>query len=151
MKAARALSLKNYPLAIACLEELLALSGENPHTLYLLALCHSRCDDDGLRAIDLAKRALLAEPAHIECLKLLGRIHFLRGEHRAARTYVARALELHAQSARDRQTPASRLGALASRLVHRRRDVRVPLDPREHRAWLAWAEAYMAEASGGIS
>ena len=93
VQAARAFSLKNYARAIDHLNELLEFVGENPHTLYLLALCHSRQDDDG-QALAFAHRALQADDRHLESLKLLARLHCLRGEHSQARLYVARALEL---------------------------------------------------------
>ncbi len=57
VQAARAFSLKNYPRAIEHLNNLLDFVGENPHTLHLLALCHSRQDDDG-QALAFARRAL---------------------------------------------------------------------------------------------
>ena len=104
MQAARAFTLKNYPRAIERLSDLLALVGENPHTLYFLALCHSRQNDD-LQALAFARRALVADPGHLESLKLLGHMHFLRGEHREARDYVKRALDL--QRAAEK-FPASR-------------------------------------------
>ncbi|TDJ18086.1 MAG: hypothetical protein E2O65_06950 [Gammaproteobacteria bacterium] len=101
VQAARAFNLKNYPRAIDRLTELLELVGENPHTLHMLALCHFRQDDDG-QALALARRALLADGRHLESLKLLARLHFLRGEHSQARLHVARALALH-DTAEDRQ------------------------------------------------
>ncbi len=101
VQAARAFSLKNYPRAIDRLTELLELVGENPHTLHMLALCHFRQDDDG-HALAFARRALLADDLHLESLKLLARLHFVRGEHSQARLHVARALALH-DSGEDRQ------------------------------------------------
>ena len=57
VQAARAFSLKNYPRAIEHLNNLLDFVGQSPHTLHLLALCHSRQDDDG-QALAFARRAL---------------------------------------------------------------------------------------------
>ncbi len=101
VQAARAFGLKNYPRAIDRLTELLEFVGENPHTLHLLALCHFRQDDDG-QALAFARRALLADGLHLESLKLLAQLHFLRGEHSQARLHVARALALH-DAGEDRQ------------------------------------------------
>jgi tetratricopeptide (TPR) repeat protein len=143
VQAARAFALKNYARAIERLNDLLALVGENPHTLYLLALCHSRQNDD-LEALDFARRALGADAGHLESLKLLGRIHFLRGEHGEARDYVARALQLDRDGARDGEAPRSWLSALTARLGRRPTRASDPLDAREHRQWRAWAESFMA-------
>lgn len=112
IRAARAFRLKNYPLAIRHLNDLLECVGENPHTLHMLALCHSRQNED-LMALAFARRALQVDDRHMESLKLLAQLHFTRGEHAEARTFVARALE-H-QGVRG----------------------------KEHRQWLEWAEAYM--------
>lgn len=101
VQAARAFSLKNYPRAIDRLTELLELVGENPHTLHLLALCYFRQNDRD-QALAFARRALLADDLHLESLKLLARLHFLRGEHSQARLHVARALALH-DAGEDRQ------------------------------------------------
>ncbi len=101
VQAARAFSLKNYPRAIDRLTELLEFVGENPHTLHLLALCHFRQDDDG-QALAFARRALLADGLHLGSLKLLARLHFLRGERSQARLHVARALAIH-DAGEDRQ------------------------------------------------
>ncbi len=101
VQSARAFSLKNYPRAIDRLTELLEFVGENPHTLHLLALCYFRQDDDR-QALAFARRALLADDLHLESLKLLARLHFLRGEHSQARAHVARALALH-DAGEDRQ------------------------------------------------
>lgn len=145
MQAARAFTLKNYPRAIERLKDLLALVGENPHTLYLLALCHSRQNDD-LEALDFARRALEAEAEHLESLKLLGRMHFLRDEHPQARDYVARALRLHRDGEREVEAPRSWLSALSARLGRGSGSSSgsSPLDAREHRQWLIWAESFMA-------
>ena len=150
VQAARAFALKNYPRAIARLNDLLTLVGENPHTLYLLALCHSRQNDD-LEALGFARRALEADAGHLEGLKLLGRMHFLRGEHPQARDCVARALRLHRDGAREVEAPRSWLSALTARLG--RSSGSAPLDAREHRQWLIWAESFMASPpdTGGDS
>jgi len=114
VRAARAYSLKNYPAAIRHLNDLLECVGENPHTLHMLALCHARQRDEA-QALEFARRALRCDDGHLESLKLLARLHFLRGEHEHARRVVARALE----------QPTAR-------------------DDAEHRQWREWAEAYMA-------
>lgn len=142
VRAARAFGLKNYPLAIKHLSELLGCVGENPHTLHMLALCHARQNDD-LQALAFARRALQADERHLESLKLIARLHFLRGEHGDARAYVARALS----DERIRgSTPAASRGWLANVLARWRGQARIdaPLDSREHRQWLEWAEAFMA-------
>ena len=142
VRAARAFGLKNYPLAIKHLSDLLGCVGENPHTLHMLALCHARRNDD-LQALAFARRALQADERHLESLKLLARLHFLRGEHSEARAYVARALS--DDRIRGRAPAASR-GWLATALARWRGQDRIdgPVDSREHRQWLEWAEAYMA-------
>lgn len=115
VRAARAYSLKNYPLAIRHLNDLLEYIGENPHTLHMLALCHSRQQED-IQALEFAHRALAIDTEHLESLKLLARLHFSRGEHTEARMFVTRAMEhRHGQK-----------------------------NDNEHRRWLEWAEAYMA-------
>jgi Tfp pilus assembly protein PilF len=121
VRAARAFALKNYSLAIRHLNELLECVGENPHTLHMIALCHSRESQD-LEALAFARRALQADERHLESLKLLARLHFIRGEHNEARMFVVRALS-------DQRTREN-----------------------EHRQWLEWAEAYMSateETDGG--
>ncbi len=143
IQAARAFTLKNYPRAIERLNDLLAIVGENPHTLYFLALCHSRQNDD-LEAFDYARRAIQADPDHMESLKLLGRMHFLRGEDSEARDYVARALVLDRDAAQDGEARRSWLSALAARLRRGPARANDPLDARDHRQWLAWAETYVA-------
>lgn len=140
IQAARAFTLKNYPRTIDRLNDLLAIVGENPHTLYFLALCHSRQNDD-LEALDFARRAIAADADHLESLKLLGRMHFLRGEDSEARDYVARALRLDRDAAPDREAPRGWLSALVGRRPARASD---PLGAGEHRQWLAWAETFMA-------
>ncbi len=114
VRAARAYTLKNYPAAIKHLNDLLECVGENPHTLHMLALCHERQQEQA-QALEFARRALRSDGGHLESLKLLARLHFLRGEHDDARRMVARAL----------QQP------------HARNDA-------EHRQWREWAEAYTA-------
>lgn len=145
VQAARAFSLKNYPRAIECLNELLEFVGENPHTLHLLALCHSRQDEDG-QAIVFARRALQADDLHLESLKLLARLYFLRGEHSQARLYVARALELHDAPARGSVPSQSWLSAIVTRLRTRPDDSCHAsfVDLREDRQWLEWAKAFTA-------
>ena len=145
VQAARAFSLKNYPRAIERLNELLKLVGENPHTLHLLALCHSRQDDDP-QAIAFARRALRADDLHLESLKLLARLYFLRGEHSQARLYVARALKLHEAPTKDSASSRSWFSAIMTGLRTRPDDACHPgyADTREDRQWLEWAEAFMA-------
>lgn len=150
VKAARAFTLKDYPRAIAALSELLALAGEDPQTLFLIALCHSSLADDA-EAIAFAGRALRSNPQHMESLKLLARVHFQRGERGEARAYVARALALEAHSDGEAPVRGGWLARLAVALGARRRDSRIPMDRREHREWLAWAEAFMAEPPEGAS
>ena len=154
MRAARAFTLKNYALAIRHLDELLEHVGENPHTLYALALCHAR---QGQRdeALAAARRALDADAHHLESLKLLARMHFLRGEHAQARPLAARALIL------DRaleSAPATHAGGARAWLAALTGVWRTPRDglaflaAGEHRQWREWAEAYLAparEADGG--
>ena len=142
VKAARAFTLKDYPRAITYLGDLLEATGENPHVLYLLALCHGRLADDA-RASDFALRALAADPDHLESMKLLGRLHYLRGEHDRARDYVARALALSSRSAVGQASPRRWLASLAARLAGGRGPSSAPLDEHEHRQWIAWAEAYL--------
>lgn len=145
VRAARAFRLKNYPLAIRHLNELLTCVGENPHTLHMLALCHSRQNAE-LEAQAFARRALRADDRHLESLKLLARLHFMRGEHAEARSFVARALRQHRS---HRNEPARAQGRLAAILAgfRRRHDAAhpsSPVDEKEHRQWLEWAETYMA-------
>ena len=144
IRAARAFRLKNYPLAIKHLNDLLECVGENPHTLHMLALCHSRQNDD-LQALALARRALQADGRHLESLKLLARLHFLRGEHDEARAYVARALA--DERVREKSPAASR--SWLSEILARWRGRGGHgdggfVDQSEHRQWLEWANAYMA-------
>jgi tetratricopeptide (TPR) repeat protein len=145
VRAARAYRLKNYSLAIRHLKELLEHVGENPHTLHMLAECHARQNED-LQALAFARRALEADDRHLESLKLLARLLFLRGEHREARTFVARAL---ADEPRRENAPTASRNWLATILAGRRAlQARDPgshvVDAAEHRRWLEWAEAYMA-------
>jgi tetratricopeptide (TPR) repeat protein len=145
-RAARAFGLKNYPLAIRHLKDLLECVGENPHTLHMLALCHARRNED-LAALAFARRAIQADDRHLESLKLLARLHFLRGEHAEARSFVARALEQQ----RPRGGASARAQSWLSTIVTglRRRHVgpheSTLVDNNEHRQWLEWAEAYMAQ------
>lgn len=150
VRAARAFTLKDYPRAIAALNDLLALAGDDSHTLYLLALCHARQSDDA-EAIDFGSRALRSDPSHMESLKLLARLHFQRGEGRDARAYVRRALALEAEVAREAPARDGWLARLAAAIGAQRRDSRLPLNRREHREWLIWAEAFMAEPPTGSS
>jgi tetratricopeptide (TPR) repeat protein len=147
IQAARAFALKNYPRAIERLNDLLAIVGENPHTLYLLALCHSRRNAD-LEALDYARRALEADADHLESLKLLGRLHFLRGDDSEARDYVARALALDRDTAGNGQAPRSWLSSLAARLGRRPSPASDPFVHGEHRQWRTWAETFMASPPG---
>ena len=145
VRAARAFVLKNYPLAIRHLNDLLECVGENPHTLHMLALCHARQHED-LQALGFARRALQVDEQHLASLKLLSRLHFMRGEHAEARMFVARALE-H-EEAREGSRPGSR-GWFSSIVAKLRAGDgeshdSIAMDKREHRQWLEWAEAYMA-------
>ncbi len=145
VRAARAFNLKNYPRAIKHLNELLEFVGESPHTLHLLALCHSRQHDDG-QALVFARRALQADDQHLESLKLLARLHLLRDEHSQARLYVARALELQNASAKDPTSSRGWSSTIVAKLRPRRDDASrtSPINAREQAQWLEWAEAFMA-------
>jgi len=94
-RAARAFRLKDYPRAQRHLEELLALVGENPHTLHALALC---CERRGLidQALERAQRCYAVKPQDVNNLRLLARLHIARDAPDAARGYVEKALELFA-------------------------------------------------------
>ena len=145
VRAARAFGLKNYPLAIRHLNDLLECVGENPHTLHMLALCHSRRNDD-LQALAFARRALQADDRHLDSIKLLARLHFLRGEHEEARTFVARAL---ADEQARKQAPAASRSWFSAILARWRGRPEhgwgtSNVDAFEHRKWLEWAVAYMA-------
>jgi tetratricopeptide (TPR) repeat protein len=148
IRAARAFGLKKYPLAIRHLNDLLECVGENPHTLHMLALCHSRQNED-LLALAFARRALQADDRHLESLKLLARLHFTRGEHAEARMFVARALEHH-RAHENQPSPRWLSAALARMRMYRGDSHHASSAGRnEHRQWLEWAEAYMAAPDKG--
>jgi len=98
-RAARAFRLKDYPRAQRHLEELLALVGENPHTLHALALC---CERRGLidQALERAQRCYAVKPQDVDNLRLLARLHIALDAPDAARGYVEKALELFADRPR---------------------------------------------------
>ena len=152
VQAARAFSLKNYARASKHLNELLKDVGENPHTLHLLALCHAR-QDDIRQALAFAERALRADERHLESLKLLGELHFLGGDASRARHYVERALVV--ARAEFPPAPASRgwiaaIAAMTARLRARGNSTaHGPAAAREHRQWLEWAEAFLAQSAPG--
>lgn len=145
--AARAFALKDYARALGHLEELLAELGENPHTLHMMALCQARRDRD-LEAIELAARALEADPDHMASLQLLTEIHFARGDHDQARAFARRALAAMPQrrvEPRGLQRVLGRPLRVAAR--GESEGASVPRDPPEHARWLEWARALVAASA----
>lgn len=131
-----AFRLKNYRAAIRHLDELLALVGENPHTLHVLALCHERIGAEDA-AFEHATRAVRADAHHFEALRLLVRLHVRRGEVGDARALAGRALSCL-------PPPASRpLG----RLLAGDGDPALDGYDRELREWIRWARALIEPGS----
>lgn len=145
VRAARAFTLKNYPLAISYLSDLLECVGENPQTLYMLALCHAR-QNDADQAVAVARRALDADAQHLESLKLLARLLFLRGEHDEAQALVERVLRMRTVRAGRRSAARGWLAFLLGRWrAHGEASNGTGVYVvDEDRQWLEWAEAYLA-------
>lgn len=155
VRAARAFTLKNYALAARHLDELLECVGENPQTLYMLALCHARLGEHP-RALASARRALETDAGHLASLKLLARLHFLRGEHAEAGRLVARALELEDEPQQRDGRALARLACWARRWLggDMPRSGFPSLAADEDRQWHEWARAYLARrrsADGGAA
>ena len=148
VRAARAFTLKNYPLAISHLSDLLDCVGENAQTLYMLALCHARQDDEE-QALAVARRAVAADAHHLESLKLMARLLFVRDEHAEARVLVARALRIRDARASHRRASRGWLSTLLGRLGVDRQPLfgSASIVVDEDRQWLEWAEAYLAAPS----
>ena len=133
-KAAHAFRLKNYRATIRHLNDLLERVGENPNTLHVLGLCHERLGAHD-NAFACAKRAVSADGNHFEALRLLIRLHLLRGEDREAR-----ALAEHALARLPSPVVLRRFGRIVRFLVTDCDPSLVGYD-RELREWIRWARA----------
>ena len=140
LRATKAFRLKNYRVAIRCLEELLEHVGENPNTLHVLGLCHERLGADEA-AFEYATRAISADADHFEALRLLVRLHVRDNRHDAALVLLEHALDCVPPPTGPRV-----FGKLV-RLLSRHDDESLAGYDRELREWLRWARAYMERGS----
>jgi len=149
-KAARALALRDYRGAVAQLEELLELLGENPNTLHAIAHCYERQNRDR-EAVAYAERALGVDPRHFPSLRVLARAYVKADDRERAREYLERALG----NVPLRGPPPPGLGWWR-RVESRLRSALGGGEPGEldryhpaDREWVRWARAYLERETGG--
>ena len=144
LKAKRTFAFKNYRATVRHLEELLRHVGENPQTLYMLAMCHDRLGQQE-HALEHARRALKSDPLHFSTLQLLASLHVRAGTREEAKRYAHRALEQLA----SRPLAAPHPGGWLSRLLawigaSPSESSESDLTPADQ-DWAIWARALLEE------
>ena len=139
-RAARAFGLKDWKAAASALEDLLAVVGDNPNTLHVLAVCRQRMGELE-SAIAAARRGIESDADHVSCLKVLVECHVARDEPGVASAYAARALKLLESRGVQPVTFSLRV-----RRLLRIDPYPTGLSPKE-REWMRWARALCESAA----